>query len=121
MDFCGLEDRKITIRGWILDLTGENDLSITDENGNEVPGVLNRSLRPDVAENTGLETGAGKYEAGFVFSCPRSEFQGKKLVFHMKNTLVEKYYEISMKKFDFSVIKGRKAEKGHRPRKTGRK
>ena len=34
VDFCGLEDRKITIRGWILDLTGENNLSITDENGN---------------------------------------------------------------------------------------
>ena len=106
VDFCGLEDRKITIRGWILDLTGENNLSITDENGNEVPGALKRSFRPDVAENTGLESVVPENtEAGFAFSYPRSEFQGKKLVFHMKNALVEKTYEISMKKFDFSVSK----------------
>ena len=78
VDFCGLEDRKITIRGWILDLTGENNLSITDENGNEVPGALKRSFRPDVAENTGLESVVPENtEAGFAFSYPRSEFQGK--------------------------------------------
>lgn len=112
VDFCGLEDRRITIRGWILDLTGENDLSVTDENGNEVPGVLNRSLRPDVAENLGLEGRVPENtESGFVFSCPRSEFQGKKLVFHMKNTLVEKCYEISMKKFDFQCSKAGRLKK----------
>lgn len=112
VDFCGLEDRRITIRGWILDLTGENNLSVTDENGNEVPGVLNRSLRPDVAENLGLEGMVPENtESGFVFSCPRSEFQGKKLVFHMKNTLVEKCYEISMKKFDFKCSKAGRLKK----------
>lgn len=112
VDFCGLEDRRITIRGWMLDLTGENDLSVTDENGNEVPGVLNRSLRPDVAENLGLEGRVPENtESGFVFSCPRSEFQGKKLVFHMKNTLVEKCYEISMKKFDFQCSKAGRLKK----------
>ena len=112
VDFCGLEDRRITIRGWMLDLIGENDLSVTDENGNEVPGVLNRSLRPDVAENLGLEGMVSENtESGFVFSCPRSEFQGKKLVFHMKNTLVEKCYEISMKKFDFQYSKAGRLKK----------
>ena len=112
VDFCGLEDRRITIRGWMLDLTGENDLSVTDENGNEVPGVLNRSLRPDVAENLGLEGRVPENtESGFVFSCPRSEFQGKKLVFHMKNTLVEKCYEISMKKIDFQYSKAGRLKK----------
>ena len=112
VDFCGLEDRRIMIRGWMLDLTGENDLSVTDENGNEVPGVLNRSLRPDVAENLGLEGRVPENtESGFVFSCPRSEFQGKKLVFHMKNTLVEKCYEISMKKFDFQCSKAGRLKK----------
>ena len=112
VDFCGLEDRRITIRGWMLDLTGENDLSVTDENGNEVPGVLNRSLRPDVAENLGLEGMVSENtESGFVFSCLRSEFQGKKLVFHMKNTLVEKCYEISMKKFDFKCSKAGRLKK----------
>lgn len=112
VDFCGLENRRITIRGWILDLTGENDLSVTDENGNEVPGVLNRSIRPDVAENLGLEGMVPENtESGFVFSCPRSEFQGKKLVFHMKNTLVEKCYEISMKKFDFKCSKAGRLKK----------
>ena len=112
VDFCGLEDRRITIRGWMLDLTGENDLSVTDENGNEVPGVLDRSLRPDVAENLGLEGRVPEnMESGFVFSCPRSEFQGKKLVFHMKNTLVEKCYEISMKKFDFKCSKAGRLKK----------
>lgn len=112
VDFCGLEDRRIMIKGWILDLTGENDLSVTDENGNEVPGVLNRSLRPDVAENLGLEGRVPENtESGFAFSCPRSEFQGKKLVFHMKNTLVEKCYEISMKKFDFQCSKAGRLKK----------
>ena len=112
VDFCGLEDRRITIRGWMLDLTGENDLSVTDENGNEVPGVLNRSLRPDVAENLGLEGRVPENtESGFVFSCPRSEFQGKKLVFHMKNTLVEKCHEISMKKIDFQYSKAGRLKK----------
>lgn len=112
VDFCGLEDRRITIRGWMLDFTGENDLSVTDENGNEVPGVLNRSLRPDVAENLGLEGMVSENtESGFVFSCLRSEFQGKKLVFHMKNTLVEKCYEISMKKFDFKCSKAGRLKK----------
>ena len=71
-----------------------------------MPGALKRSFRPDVAENTGLESVVPENtEAGFAFSYPRSEFQGKKLVFHMKNALVEKTYEISMKKFDFSVSK----------------
>ena len=112
VDFCGLEDRRIMIRGWMLDLTGENDLSVTDENGNEVPGVLNRSLRPDVAENLGLEGRVlENTESGFVFSCPRSEFQGKKLVFHMKNTLVEKCHEISMKKIDFQYSKAGRLKK----------
>ena len=112
VDFCGLEDRRIMIRGWMLDLTGENDLSVTDENGNEVPGVLNRSLRPDVAENLGLEGRVPENtESGFVFSCPRSEFQGKKLVFHMKNTLVEKCHEISMKKIDFQYSKAGRLKK----------
>ena len=112
VDFCGLEDRRITIRGWMLDFTGENDLSVTDENGNEVPGVLNRSLRPDVAENLGLEGRVPENtESGFVFSCPRSEFQGKKLVFHMKNTLVEKCHEISMKKIDFQYSKAGRLKK----------
>ena len=112
VDFCGLEDRRITIRGWMLDLTGENDLSVTDENGNEVPGVLNRSLRPDVAENLGLEGRVPENtESGFVFSCPRSEFQGKKLVFHMKNKLVEKCHEISMKKIDFQYSKAGRLKK----------
>ena len=74
--------------------------------------MLNRSLRPDVAENLGLEGRVPENtESGFVFSCPRSEFQGKKLVFHMKNTLVEKCYEISMKKFDFQCSKAGRLKK----------
>ena len=112
VDFCGLEDRKITVRGWILDLTGENNLTVTDENGKKIPGVLKRSLRPDVPENLGLEGVVPENtESGFAFSYPRAEFQGKSLVFHMKNALVEKTYEISMKKFDFKVSRIGKLKK----------
>ena len=112
VDFCGLEDRKITVRGWILDFTGTSELSVTDENGMEVAGVLTRSERPDVAESLGLEGVVPENEkAGFSFTFPRSEFQGKKLVFHMKNTLVEKCYEISMKKFDFKCSKAGRLKK----------
>lgn len=107
MDEVTLSGKDILIRGWILDESGENSLEITDECGKVQEG-LSRVMRRDVADYLHLEV---ESPMGFVFSMPRKEFRGEKLVLHMKNQYGAKTHEISMKEFDFENSKRGKLQK----------
>lgn len=107
MDEVALKGEDIYIRGWILDESGENSLEITDECGKVQEG-LSRVMRRDVTDYLHLET---ETPIGFVFSMPRKEFHGEKLVLQMKNQYTSRTHEISMKTFDFENSRRGKLQK----------
>lgn len=110
LDVLELSGKDILIRGWIVDVCGENFFSITDECGKTPGEGPRRVLRRDVTE---AMKGAVSEDTpvGFVFSMQRKDFHGKKLILTMKNRYVTKSHEISMKEFDFDNSKRGKLQK----------
>lgn len=108
LDECTLSGKNILIRGWAVDALGEDRLTVTDENGQEVGEPVQRIIRNDVIEEMHLKEG---YPCGFCFTMPREEFSGKKLILSMENRLTRKTYVLSMSRFDYENSKRGKLRK----------
>ncbi|MCD8074088.1 MAG: glycosyltransferase family 2 protein [Lachnospiraceae bacterium] len=91
LDVCGCIDNVITIRGWIVDITGECFPQITDENGTLLPVQPKRSLRPDLVDALHLNPDFYQDRSwGFSFTMPMDNFQGSALLIRMQNPYTDK-------------------------------
>ncbi|MCC8102068.1 MAG: glycosyltransferase family 2 protein [Clostridiales bacterium] len=99
LDVCGCIDHVITIRGWIVDRTGECFPQITDENGVPLPVQPKRSIRPDLVDALHLNPDFYQdHSWGFSFTMPREEFHGSALLIRMQNPYTDKSIRLSTRR-----------------------
>lgn len=96
LDVCGCIDHVITIRGWIVDKTGECFPQITDETGTPLPVQPKRFIRPDLVDALHLNPDFYQERSwGFSFTMPEEEFHGSALFIRMQNPYTDKSIRLS--------------------------
>ncbi len=102
LDVCEYIGETITIKGWIVDITGECFPLATDKNGTPLPVQPVRSIRKDLVDILGLDLDFyEKRSWGFSFCMPGSELPGSHLLLQMKNPYTEKTLDFTLPKLSF--------------------
>lgn len=100
---------SMVVSGWVYDKLSSGILTVEDETGRQIEADCRKNSRPDVYKAFHVKNPDQVY--GFEVSVPLSELTGNYLILHFKNSLVEKFTRIDLKKFEYeNSPRGRRAE-----------